>query len=224
VSLVVIGTDTGVGKTVACAVILSRYGRLGPLAYWKPVATGSVEGRDTDVVRRLAGHRGAVLPEAYLFGPPLSPHAASRRTIDPEKILEALVAHALADPGRGMVIEGVGGLLVPLTRSGYLLADLVRNMLLPCVLVARSRLGTINHTLLTLEALRARGIRLAAVILSGERNPGNRAAILRFGKVPAILELPPLVRTRKGVEAAARRFDPANRLARYLGGESEAPS
>ena len=219
-SLVVVGTGTGVGKTVACALLLARYGKTLRLGYWKPIQTGTSEGSDSDFVRRCVGGLIEVLPSTYAFDPPVSPHLAARRAgveIDPERIIDALVAHALADRERNLLIEGVGGLLVPLTDRGYLLADLVREITLPCLLVAQSTLGTINHTLLTLEAIKARGIEVAGVILSGPRNPENRGAIERFGRVEVVAEIPPIRGlTRAGVLKAARGLDRKAALRRYL--------
>jgi dethiobiotin synthetase/malonyl-CoA O-methyltransferase len=222
-SLLVLGTGTDVGKTVVSAVVLARYGRKFRLAYWKPIATGAASGAthsDAGCVRRWVGHLVEVLPETYSFDPPLSPHLAARlagAAIDPERVLADLVRHGLADRRRSLVIEGVGGLLVPLTEPGYLLSHLAADMHLPCLLVAQSGLGTINHTLLTLEALRSRSIELAGVVLSGRRNPENRAAIERFGSATVVGEVDFLPRLgRKGIEAAARRFDRRGVLARYF--------
>ncbi|MBI4604919.1 MAG: dethiobiotin synthase [Planctomycetes bacterium] len=219
-SIVVTGTDTGVGKTLVCAVLLARYGRGLRLGYWKPIATGRCEGLDSDFVRRAARGLGDVLPERYAFDPPLSPHLAARlegSAIEIDEVLAALVRHGLEEPRRSLVIEGVGGLLVPLTGSGCLLADLLREMHLPCLVVARSTLGTINHTLLTLEALRARGLELAGVVLSGPRNAENRDAVERFGRTQVVAELPPVRPLgRAGVLRAARGFDRRGRLKRFL--------
>lgn len=220
-SLFVAGTGTEVGKTVASAVLLARYGGERPLGYWKPVATGAAdpEERDVEAVRRLAGHRCRVAPELYLFGPPLSPHLAARLDggrIDPAR-LAAELRRLGRDPERAWVVEGAGGLHVPLTDEGYLLSDLLREAEIPSLLVARSGLGTINHTLLSLEALRARGIEVAGVVLDGPRNPENRRAIEGFGGVAVVGEIEPIESLdREGVEAAASRFDPEGLLARYL--------
>ncbi len=219
-SLFVTATGTEIGKTVACAVILARYGPQLRLGYWKPIATGAVDGRDTQEVKRLSGHVADVLEESYLFDPPLSPHLAARRArraIVPDRILEELVAHALEDRERSLVIEGIGGVLVPITDSGYMVSHLARDLHLPCVVVASSALGTINHTLLTLEALRAREIDIAGVILNGPRNRDNRRAIEQHGKVTVVGEIEPLRRlTRASVRGAARRFDRRARLKRYF--------
>ena len=219
-SLVVIGTGTGVGKTVTCALLLARYGRLFRLAYWKPMATGAVEGRDTVEIKRWCGHLADVLEEEYLFSAPLSPHAAATlegKVIEPDKVAEALVRHGLADRERGLVMEGVGGLLVPLTRHGYLLADLLRDLRLPCLVVGQSKLGTINHTLLTLEALRSRSMEIAGVVLSGPKNPVNRDAIQRFGRVDLVLEVDPVrPLTRSGIARGAKKFDRQGKLRKYF--------
>jgi dethiobiotin synthase len=220
VSLIVTGTGTGVGKTVTCAAIVARYGRKIPLAYWKPVATGASTERDSETVGRWCGKLAAILPETFLLDAPLSPHLAARkesRSVDPEKIALELVRHATEDTERRIVIEGAGGLLVPLTDQGYLFADLVRDLHLPVVVVAANVLGAINHTLLTLEALRARGIELAAVVLSGRDDFGNREAIARFGRTDAVLSLPRIPRPGPaGIARAARGLDPKGVLGRYL--------
>lgn len=219
-SLIVVGTDTEVGKTVVSALVLARYGRRQPLAYWKPIATGAADERDADRIRRWVGHLVEVLPETYLFDPPLSPHLAARlagKTIDPDRVLEHLVHHGLADRRRNLVIEGVGGVLVPLTENGYLLINLLQDLHLPCVVVARSTLGTINHSLLTLEALKRRDIAIAGVVLNGPRNRENRRAIERFGEVRVIAEVEPIGRLgRAALTRAARRFDTRANLKKYL--------
>lgn len=212
-SLAVVGTGTEVGKTVVCALLLARYGGERRLAYWKPVATGATEGRDTETIERLAGDRGEILPESYLFREPLSPHLAARlegRSIDPAFLLAEHQRLRGADPQRALIVEGAGGLLVPLTDDGYLLGDLLAAMHLPSLLVALSTLGTINHTLLTLAAMRSREIPLAGVVLNGPRNPENRRAIERFGRVEVVAEFEPLEPLdRAAVARVAAGFDPA---------------
>ncbi|HVT60430.1 MAG TPA: dethiobiotin synthase [Thermoanaerobaculia bacterium] len=219
--LAVVGTGTDVGKTIVSAVVLTRYQGVLPLAYWKPVASGADGGRDSELVARLAGPRALIFPETYLFPAPLSPHLAARlagSAIDPQALLADLERYLGA--GRSLLIEGAGGLLVPLA-GGYLQADLLldfqRRAPLACLVVATPALGTINHTLLTLEALRARGLPVAAVVLSGPPNEENRQAILRYGLPPHAFELPPLAGLdRPAVSAAASAFDPAAALAAFL--------
>ena len=219
-SLVVIGTGTEIGKTITCAVLLARYSSHRNPAYWKPIATGSAEGRDTDVIRRLCGDSVEVLKERYLFAPPVSPHLAARQAgevIRPEEILESLHTHRRRHRAQALVIEGIGGLLVPLTDGGYLLADLLQKMELPCLLVASSALGTINHTLLTLEALRRRQLTLAGVVLNGLPNQENRRAIEKFGEVAVVSEIEPMgIPTSERVTKASTRFDQEGVLQGFL--------
>jgi len=222
-ALAIVGTDTGVGKTVVSAIVCAAWAERQPVAYWKPVATGGYPGdpdRDTATVARLLGPGIEILNETYLFPDPLSPHLAARlvgATIDPALLLRDLARYRAAGAaGRALVVEGVGGLLVPLTDAGYLLADFLVAARLPCLLVARSTLGTINHTLLTLEALRAREIPIAGVVLDGPPNRENRRAIERLGRVPILAEISHLPLDRPAIAAAARDFDPEGRLWRTL--------
>lgn len=219
-SLVVVGTGTEIGKTITCAVILARYSSGLRLAYWKPVATGSAQERDTQVIKRLCTDRAEILQESYLFEPPVSPHLAARQAkkrVRPERIIEALSTHQKKDSRRALIIEGIGGLLVPLTSGGYLLSDLVQEMALPCLLVASSRLGTINHTLLTIEAMRSRDLNLVGVVLSGPENRENRQAIHKFGQVPIIGQIRPIhPLSPENVGRAARGFDRKALLESYL--------
>lgn len=219
-SLAIVGTSTGIGKTVVSAVLMVKYARSYKLAYWKPIATGSSEGRDTVTVRALIGERGEILPETYLFAPPVSPHFAARMAkhrIDPDTVRDVYVAHARSLPKRALVVEGVGGLLVPITDEGLLLADLFARLRLPCLLVSSSELGTINHTLLSIEAMRGRKMTLAGVVLCGPKHAENLEAIERFGKTRVIAEVEPLAElTPAAVRRAAQRFDRDGVLRRYL--------
>lgn len=219
-SLVVVGTDTGVGKTVVSALLLVRYGGPTGLAYWKPVATGSRDERDAETVARLAPGRCEVLPEAYLYRDPVSPHLAARRERRP--IDRALLAEVAGEYRRrndpALLVEGVGGLLVPFGDSGYLLADFLAELGLPCLLVARSTLGTLNHTFLTLEAARRRGLEVVAVVLVGPPDAENLRAIEAIGGVPVVAEVPPFgPPSSASVAVVAAEFDRAGRLGGYLG-------
>ncbi len=184
------GTDTDVGKTVVCALLMAGRGGW----YWKPVQSGTDDGpeagSDSGRVARLAGlPAGRTLPEAYRLRAPLSPHEAAAReglAIDPARLVLPPVP---AD--EPLVVEGAGGVLVPLA-PGYLMADLMADLGLPVLLVARSGLGTINHTLLSLAELRRRGLPVAGVVLNGPPEPANRAAIEEYGAVRVLAEVPPL--------------------------------
>jgi dethiobiotin synthetase len=200
--LFVTGTDTGVGKSVVAAAVCAALVERGePVAAFKPVVTGlddPVEAwpRDHELLAQAAGGRQSPAEVApYLFGPPLSPHFAAElagATIEPARLAEA--ARAAAE-GRALVAEGVGGLLVPIT-PGYLVRDLAIELGLPLLIAARTGLGTINHTLLTIEAARAAGLDVAGVVMTpwpGAPEPievSNRATVERLGGVP-VAGLPP---------------------------------
>lgn len=180
----VTGTDTGVGKTVACAWLARHWGA----DYWKPIQSGTVEGRDADTVARLAGLAPErIHPSAVELAAPLSPDAAARlegRRIDLADF------HLPATP-RPLVVEGAGGVLVPLNERD-MMAHLIIRLGLPVVVVARTGLGTINHSLLTLEALRCRTVEIAGIVLVGPPQPATRDAILAFGGVRLLGEIAPL--------------------------------
>lgn len=219
-SLFVVGTDSGVGKTVVCAAILARYRTLHRLVYWKPIAAGALLERDRDTVAALVpGVETAA--EAYLFDEPVAPHVAARRegiAIEAARVSARWRELRTTFAGCGFVVEGTGGVLVPLDEEGTLLADLVARMALPALVVARSTLGTVNHTLLTLEALRARAIEVVGVVLNGPEQPAHREAIERLGDVAVVGELPSLGAAGASLlEATAQAFDPDAALARWLG-------
>jgi dethiobiotin synthase len=180
----VTGTDTEVGKTVVSAWLLTQLDG----SYWKPIQAGTVPTTDSATVQSLAELPvSRVLPEAYLLPEPMAPHESARRAniaMDMEKLK--------LPPHDGLVVvEGAGGLMVPIVDGAYMI-DLADALDLPIILVARSTLGTINHTLLSVEAIRRRGLPLAGVVISGPETPHNRAAIERFGKVEVIAEIPQL--------------------------------
>jgi dethiobiotin synthetase len=180
---VVTGTDTGVGKTVVAAGLAGHFGA----RYWKPVQAGLDEETDSDAVRRLTEGRAQVLPEGYRLTTPCSPHEAAR--IDGVAIERK--ALALPQGDTPLIVEGAGGVLVPVSAD-TLYADLFADWGLPVILAARTALGTINHSLLSLEALRARGIEVAGVIFSGDENAASEAAIVRFGQCRHLGRLPRL--------------------------------
>jgi dethiobiotin synthetase len=178
---VVTGTDTGVGKTVVAAGLAGALGA----RYWKPIQAGLDEESDSDAVRRLTEGRARVLAEAYRLATPCSPHEAAR--IDGVRV----EAPALPQGDGPLVVEGAGGVLVPV-NDRLLYADLFAAWGLPVILVARTALGTINHSLLSLQALRSRDITVAGVIFSGEANEASEAAIVNFGQCRRLGRLPRL--------------------------------
>lgn len=180
--IVVTGTDTGIGKTVFAA------GLVGMLdgAYWKPVQSGLSDETDSQVVARLARlPRERILPEAHRLTQPLSPHRAAELdgvSIDPGRL-------EIPRSDRPVIVEGAGGLMVPLTRSS-LLIDVFARWRAPVVLCARTALGTINHTLLSIEALERRGIPLLGVAFVGEDIPDTPRIIAELGRVRVLGRLP----------------------------------
>ncbi len=178
----VTGTDTDVGKTLVSSWLLTHL----DASYWKPVQAGVLPETDSARVRRLAEvPPERILPEAYVLPEPIAPHEAARHagiTIEMAKLVPPAVDGLI-------VVEGAGGLMVPLTDTAYVI-DLAADLHLPIILVARSTLGTINHTLLSLEAIRRRGLTLAGIVISGPETPHNRAAMERYGQVEVIAEIP----------------------------------
>ena len=183
--LVVCGTDTDVGKTVVSALLVQGLGA----RYWKPVQSGlDPSGGDSGTVEgllRLPPER--LLPEAYRLTLPASPHWAAER--DGVRIEAERLA---LPPGDGsLVVETAGGLLVPLRRD-WLQIDQLTLWQLPVLLVARSGLGTLNHTLLSVEALQHRGIPVLGLVLNGPLHPDNPRTLETLTGLPVLAELPPL--------------------------------
>ena len=185
-TLFIAGIATDVGKTVAAAIIaeaLQAY-------YWKPVQAGDLENSDSHKVSTLT-RNVTVLPEAFRLTAPMSPHAAARldgRTITiPE----------LPEVSGNFVVEGAGGLLVPLNNDGLLIIDLIEKWNLPTILVSRHYLGSINHTLLSIEALKQRGLPVAGILFVGAANSETETIIARstgvsiIGRIPWLQELTP---------------------------------
>jgi dethiobiotin synthetase len=186
--IVVTGTDTGIGKTVFAAALTGALGAW----YWKPVQAGlEPDGTgDADAVARLSGiPRDHILPAAYTLATPCSPHRAAEIdgvTID----TDALTPPSVEGP---LVIEGAGGVLVPVNRS-MTYADVFARWRLPAVIVARTELGTINHSLLSIEALRARGVAVLGVAFVGEANADTETTIAEMGRVKRLGRLPRIAR------------------------------
>jgi dethiobiotin synthetase len=207
----VAGTDTGVGKTILAAAICAALAARGErVAAFKPAVTGLDENppegwaRDHELLASVASAgQSAAEVSPHEFGPPVSPHYAAEQAgapLEPNELLAR--ARNAADGADALVCEGVGGLMVPLT-SGYLIRDLALDLDLPLVIAARPGLGTINHTLLTLDAARTAGIDVRGVVLTPWVADGmtesNRETIGLIGKI-AVSCLPPI--TRDGLAEA----------------------
>jgi dethiobiotin synthetase len=186
--LVIAGTDTDVGKTVVSALVVQGL----RARYWKPVQSGLAEGSDTERVQDLLTLPAErILPEAYRFQAPVSPHWAA--AMEGARIGPA--ALALPRVEGPLVVECAGGLMVPLRLDAdvrLLQIDQLRVWGLPVLLVARSGLGTLNHTLLSLEALHRRSIPVLGLVLNGPLHPDNPRTLEAIGGVPVLAQLPPL--------------------------------
>ena len=199
----VTGTDTHVGKTVLSALLVAALDAM----YWKPVQTGTAEGTDRESVRGWASvPEERIWPERYHFDPPVSPHLAARLA----GIRIALEAFEIPEAPSGLpwIVEGAGGVMVPLNERD-LMRDLMRRIGLPVVVAARSSLGTINHTLLTLAALREAHLHIRGVVLIGEENAENRRAIEHYGDVGVIGHIPILRKIHRAalLDVFEKHFD-----------------
>jgi dethiobiotin synthetase len=184
VTYFVTGTDTDVGKTVFCAGLTRHLDG----EYWKPIQAGLAGETDSETVQRLSGlTSNRIVPEAWRLRMPASPHWAAESegvAIEPARLV-------MPDGDRPLVIEGAGGLMVPLSRE-VLYIDLLARWSVPTILCARTRLGTLNHTLLSLEALRRRQIPVLGVALIGDSHPDNEKTIAELGAVRILGRLPTL--------------------------------
>lgn len=180
--LVVTGTDTGIGKTIFSAALAGSLGA----HYWKPIQAGVDPEGDKETVAALSGlPAGRILPEAYRLATPASPHLAAR--IDSVEIkLDRLALPQVDGP---LVVEGAGGLMVPISDR-LLMIDLFARWHEPVILCARTALGTINHSLLSIEALRARNIPIAGIAFIGEPHAENEQIIPAMGDVLSLGRLP----------------------------------
>lgn len=200
--LIVAGIGTEIGKTVSSAVLVEAL----QADYWKPVQSGGLDDSDTDTVRRLISNTKSYFhPEAYRLTQPLSPHAAAEIdgvTID-------LAKFNLPETENSLVVELAGGLMVPL-NDHELTIDLVQKLVLPVVLVSRNYLGSINHTLLSVEACRSRNIPLVGILFNGPTVPASESFILSYTGLPCI--------GRIGQESVVTK-DVISRYARLLSGQ-----
>ncbi len=185
------GTDTNVGKTVLSALLVAALDG----TYWKPIQTGASEGTDRDAVRKWTqAPDDRLLPEACCFDEPVSPHLAARLA----GVRIAVDTMDIPKPaGSSLIVEGAGGVFAPVNDKA-LMRDLMVRVGLPVVVAARTGLGTINHTLLTLAALRDASLRIRGVVLIGDENMENRRAIEYYGNIAIIGHIPHLEKIHRG--------------------------
>jgi dethiobiotin synthase len=182
----VASTDIEVGKTVLSALLCAALEAL----YWKPIQTGTLDGTDRQTVMRLTGvGEDRILREVYSFVPPVSPHLAARWAGVQINFDQVRIPPGVEN--ESLIVEGPGGVLEPLNDQQFVL-DLIAKLKLPAILAARSSLGTINHTLLSLAALRSADVPVQGVVLIGDSNKDYRETIERYGRVQVIGEIPRL--------------------------------
>jgi dethiobiotin synthase len=199
----VTGTDTNVGKTVLSALLVTALNAV----YWKPLQTGTSEGSDRESVRRWSEAGDERLPEErFRFVPPVSPHLASREAGVQIKLSDFALPQA--PQGLPWIVEGAGGVLVPINER-EVMRDLIGRIGFPAIVAARTSLGTINHTLLTLAALREANLSICGVALVGEEDRENRRAIEHYGHVRVVGRVPMLERINRAalLDAYEKHFD-----------------
>ncbi|HYK77474.1 MAG TPA: dethiobiotin synthase [Daejeonella sp.] len=176
--LFVTGIGTGIGKTIVSAVLVEKL----KADYWKPIQSGDLDQSDTHTVKNLISNSSSIFhPEAYRLTQPFSPHksaAIDGITIDPSKII-------LPETQNQLIIEGAGGLMVPLNDE-FLMIDLIKQLQAEVVLVVKHYLGSINHTLLSVEILKNRNIPIKGIIFNGEEDPSSEQYIINYCRIPVL--------------------------------------
>jgi len=179
---IICGTDTDIGKTLISSFFVKGLNSF----YWKPIQSGIESQTDSQTVEKLAQVRKEkIIKEAYVFTKPLSPHWAAeidQKTINFDKLRLPKVQGSL-------IIETAGGLMVPITRN-FLQIDQIKEWNLPVILVCKSSLGTLNHTLLSIEALKQRNIEILGLVVNGEKHLDNPKTLVDFSGIPLIAEFP----------------------------------
>ena len=179
---IICGTDTDIGKTLISSFFVKGLNSF----YWKPIQSGIESQTDSQTVEKLAQvSKEKIIKEAYVFTKPLSPHWASeidKKTIDLDTLGIPKVKGSL-------IIETAGGLMVPITRN-FLQIDQIKQWNLPVILVCKSSLGTLNHTLLSIEALKRRNIEIFGLVINGEKHLDNPKTLVEFSGIPLITEFP----------------------------------
>ena len=179
--VIVAGIGTEVGKTIVSAVFCEAFG----LDYWKPIQSGAIEDNDSTSISNLVSKKITVFQNSYCFQTPLSPDQAAKLegvVIDPSKLV--------LPTSENLLIEPAGGLMVPLTPDGFLFSDQLKIWNLPIILVSRFYLGSINHTLLSLELLKSKGLHLAGIVFTGDVNAESEAIIRHFAPTTHFFHIP----------------------------------
>ena len=181
-NFIVVGIHTGIGKTVCSAVMTEALG----YDYWKPVQAGDLDASDSIFIKNhISNAQSTIYPEAYRLTEPMSPHAAAK--IDGTEII--LDTFVLPPTENGLIVETAGGIMSPLSDSLVIL-DLIKHLNLPVVLVTQDYLGSINHTLLSIEILRGANIPILGLVFSGEKVATTRDFIAQYSGLETLFEIP----------------------------------
>ncbi|MCK5872852.1 MAG: dethiobiotin synthase [Methylococcales bacterium] len=175
------GISTDVGKTIVSAIVAESL----KATYWKPIQAGDLHQLDSGTVNSLTNNV-TILPEGMTLSQPMSPHAAAQ--IDGVNI--ELTDFELPNVKGNFIVEGAGGLMVPLNDDGLMIVDLMEEFALPTILVSRHYLGSINHTLLSIEELHNRGLEIEGIIFVGEENLDTENVILNYSNLRMIARIP----------------------------------
>ena len=179
---VICGTDTDIGKTIISSFFVRGLNSF----YWKPIQSGIESETDSQAIARIAKvQKSKIINEAYIFKKPVSPHWAAE--ID-QKVINIKLLN-LPNINGSLIIETAGGLMVPITRN-YLQIDQIKKWDIPVILVCKSGLGTLNHTLLSIEALKKRNIKILGLVINGEKHLDNPKTLTEFSGIPIIAEFP----------------------------------
>ena len=181
-SYFITGIGTDVGKTVVSSILCE----LLHATYWKPIQSGDLQNSDSKKIQQWLNNTVEIIPEAYLFSEALSPHVASK--IDGVSINPAMLN--LPKTAGNLIVEGAGGWLVPINESGITFADLAEQWNIPIILVSRHYLGSINHTLLTIESIQSRNVNIHGIIYVGEPLPDTCEIIEKITGVKTLFSVP----------------------------------
>ncbi len=179
---VVAGIGTDVGKTIVSSIFAEALSA----AYWKPIQAGDLDNSDSIKVGRYCSEKVTVLPERYLLNTPASPHLAAK--IDGIEI--SLSDFEIPETNQNLIVECAGGLMVPFNEKGDLYLDLLEKWKLPVILVSRNYLGSINHTLLSLEVLKQRNIPVEILVFVGDSNEATESMILSQFPIEKVVRIP----------------------------------
>ena len=181
-SFFVTGIDTNIGKTVVSAILVEALNA----DYWKPIQSGDLHYTDTDKVKELVNEKSILHPETYRLNNPLSPHASAKL----DNISISLNSFQLPKTNNNLIVEGAGGLLVPINEDGDYLSDIIVKLGMEVILVSKNYLGSINHTLLSIEYLKSKSISIKGIIIVGEKNESSESIITKNTKVNILHRVP----------------------------------